>query len=149
MKKEGALVGQMMHRKGEGEMIKKQSSPTGSRTLSRRSLERYFEKEIKRLEHEIREQQEYIKQPGETRGELFEEAGEITEQAQNIAVLEQLNKELLQVQTARKRLEQGLYGTCEDCGRPIPEERLKALPYATRCVRCQTLRGPNHKPEHN
>lgn len=123
-------------------MIKKQSSPTGSRSVSRRSLERYFEREIKRLEHEIREQQELIKQPGETRGELFDEAAEIAEQAQNIGVLEQLNKEMEQVRAARQRLEQGLYGTCQDCGRPIPPERLKALPYATRCVRCQTLRGP-------
>lgn len=27
---------------------------------------------------------------------------------------------------------------CEDCGKPIPENRLKAIPHATRCVACQT-----------
>ena len=31
----------------------------------------------------------------------------------------------------------GRYGLCEDCGRPIGDERLSALPTATRCVRCQ------------
>ena len=28
---------------------------------------------------------------------------------------------------------------CEDCGQPIPESRLKAIPGATRCVKCQAL----------
>jgi DnaK suppressor protein len=27
--------------------------------------------------------------------------------------------------------------TCEDCGHPIPHDRLQANPQATRCVRCQ------------
>ena len=29
------------------------------------------------------------------------------------------------------------YGICEDCGNPIPEKRLQAIPHATRCVACQ------------
>lgn len=29
-------------------------------------------------------------------------------------------------------------GICEDCGDPIPEKRLQAVPHATRCVACQT-----------
>lgn len=28
---------------------------------------------------------------------------------------------------------------CEDCGNPIPEKRLKYVPYTTRCVNCQQL----------
>jgi len=30
-------------------------------------------------------------------------------------------------------------GICEDCGDPIPEARLRAMPGATRCVACQTM----------
>lgn len=41
------------------------------------------------------------------------------------------------VERALKRIEAGTYGVCERCGRPIPEERLRAIPYATACVDCQ------------
>src|SRR5919106_1099155 len=37
------------------------------------------------------------------------------------------------------RIENGTYGTCVRCGRPIAEERLEAIPYATRCIDCQRL----------
>jgi DnaK suppressor protein len=38
---------------------------------------------------------------------------------------------------AKERRRQGGYGVCEDCGRPIPPERLDFLPESTRCVSCQ------------
>ena len=41
-----------------------------------------------------------------------------------------------QVRAALARMDQGLYGTCEVCGAPIPAARLQALPWAVRCVSC-------------
>jgi DnaK suppressor protein len=41
------------------------------------------------------------------------------------------------IDEAIRRLEDGVYGTCADCGEEIAEARLKALPFATLCVRCQ------------
>ena len=41
---------------------------------------------------------------------------------------------------ALRRLENGTYGICTDCGRTIPERRLSARPEATRCVVCQSMR---------
>ncbi len=41
------------------------------------------------------------------------------------------------VERALARLGTGTYGICEECSEPIPLERLRALPEATRCVRCQ------------
>ena len=41
------------------------------------------------------------------------------------------------IQAAITRVEEGSYGLCTDCGKPIPEKRLKALPWAPRCVACQ------------
>ena len=35
-------------------------------------------------------------------------------------------------------IENGEYGICEDCGREIAIERLKARPIAKRCIRCKT-----------
>ncbi len=37
---------------------------------------------------------------------------------------------------ALDRIEQGTYGKCEGCGRPIARERLAAIPYARFCVKC-------------
>lgn len=45
--------------------------------------------------------------------------------------------QLGQVLTALQRIRQGIYGTCENCGKTIPTERLEAMPDATRCVVCQ------------
>jgi DnaK suppressor protein len=42
-----------------------------------------------------------------------------------------------QIQAALQRLESGDYGICESCGEPINPKRLKAVPWASRCVPCQ------------
>jgi RNA polymerase-binding protein DksA len=46
---------------------------------------------------------------------------------------------LAAINEALKRIEAGTFGTCARCGRPIAEERLEAIPYATRCIDCQRL----------
>jgi DnaK suppressor protein len=44
---------------------------------------------------------------------------------------------LRQVERALERLETGEFGSCEACGEPIGEKRLRAVPWACLCVRCQ------------
>ncbi len=44
------------------------------------------------------------------------------------------------VRAALDRMDSGDYGVCASCGRPIPQARLEALPYAIRCVRCEEQR---------
>ena len=51
-----------------------------------------------------------------------------TQQEQSISANEQAL--LTEVQAALKRIENGTYGTCVVCGRPIPEKRLEAIPWA-------------------
>jgi RNA polymerase-binding protein DksA len=43
---------------------------------------------------------------------------------------------LEEVEAALVRIEEGKFGACEECGQPIADERLEALPYAACCVRC-------------
>lgn len=45
-------------------------------------------------------------------------------------------RRLAQVDAAAARLEDGTYGTCTTCGRPIAAGRLEALPSTTVCVAC-------------
>ncbi len=47
---------------------------------------------------------------------------------------------LSDIDAALKRIEDGTYGTCQSCGRQIPEERLEARPWATLCIDCQRER---------
>jgi DnaK suppressor protein len=41
---------------------------------------------------------------------------------------------LAQIERALARLDDGTYGTCERCGQPIAEERLRVRPWATLCI---------------
>ena len=46
-------------------------------------------------------------------------------------------EELIKMDVAERKLNEGTYGICEECGLEISEERLVALPYAVRCVQCE------------
>ena len=46
-------------------------------------------------------------------------------------------RELVKIEYALERMRDGLYGLCEGCNANIPITRLRALPYATRCISCQ------------
>ncbi|HET6317556.1 MAG TPA: TraR/DksA C4-type zinc finger protein [Chloroflexota bacterium] len=57
---------------------------------------------------------------------------ELQQSTQNL-----LEREQAQVDDALRARERGTYGTCQECGEPIPAERLAARPQATLCVGCQ------------
>ena len=50
---------------------------------------------------------------------------------------------LTAIDAALKRMDEGAYGTCTNCGREIPAERLEAYPWASLCIDCkrQSERG--------
>ena len=68
--------------------------------------------------------------PADLGNEMFE-----AERDQSVG--EQLETELVDVERALRKLEDGTYGTCEACGRPIGDERLAAVPAARFCVEDQ------------
>lgn len=41
---------------------------------------------------------------------------------------------LAEIETALRRIDDGTYGVCVVCGRPIGQERLEAIPYASLCI---------------
>ncbi len=56
-------------------------------------------------------------------------------------VLQQhVEKRIEELTAALGRAEQGLYGICGDCGKPIAPERLEALPFTVYCIEC----APKH-----
>lgn len=58
-----------------------------------------------------------------------------TQQEQSLLVNQQAL--LTEVELALERIEKGTYGKCVDCGQPIPERRLEAIPWAARDVKCE------------
>lgn len=66
-----------------------------------------------------------------------EAASELTEQERDEALLAVVEDQRAQVLAALERVEAGTYGSCIDCGKVLPDERLDARPEAARCVDCQ------------
>jgi DnaK suppressor protein len=75
--------------------------------------------------------------PEDVTGEHHPEAGTADwERSQVEAVLEQARRPLSEYDRALRRLEEGRYGTCESCGRPIAAEQLAARAVASTCTTC-------------
>ncbi len=66
-----------------------------------------------------------------------EAASELTEQERDEAVIAVVTAQRHEVVAALRRLDEGTYGRCVDCGEPLPDERLDARPEAARCMSCQ------------
>jgi DnaK suppressor protein len=57
-----------------------------------------------------------------------------------LALLEMKAETLKKVDAALRRLGEGAYGDCFECGNEIPRARLRALPFAVRCKDCEEIR---------
>jgi RNA polymerase-binding protein DksA len=75
---------------------------------------------------------------GEGSGDDQADAGTKTFEREHEMSLAANSRDLLaQVERALQRLDNGIYGTCENCGNPIGKARLQAFPRATLCVTCK------------
>jgi RNA polymerase-binding transcription factor DksA len=68
--------------------------------------------------------------PADGASDLYEEELDETERLV-------LDAEERRIDDARRALAEGTYGTCRNCGRSIPADRLEAVPEAVRCLDCQ------------
>lgn len=76
-------------------------------------------------------------QYGKRAGDHVAEAADRMARSRTAGELEKLEDE---VSAALTKLGAGSYGVCDDCGGLIAGARLEALPWATRCIDCQTQR---------
>ena len=58
-------------------------------------------------------------------------------QEMDFALMEMKTQTLIRIDEALLRVDQGTYGTCDECGRDIAEARLSAVPFALLCLECQ------------
>jgi DnaK suppressor protein len=56
-------------------------------------------------------------------------------------------KLITKVKEALERVDNGTYGICESCGKPISEKRLIARPVTTECIECKTEEEQKERSE--
>ncbi len=105
-------------------------------------------KEIKKILEEMRE--EILKDIDERRlrehashddiGDEHDKASQERERELDIIITAQEKNKLQAIEDALRRIEEGTYGICDECGEKIPKQRLKALPFATLCVSCKSAK---------
>lgn len=66
-----------------------------------------------------------------------EKATESFELEKKIALEKNLRDNLTEVEHALKKFEEGTYGICGMCGKPIAPEQLEVRPYTALCVECK------------
>ncbi len=66
-----------------------------------------------------------------------ENAEEVATYETNLRLEETLEKELRDINSSLKKMEEGTYGVCKYCKEPIPENRLRARPTSGSCVACK------------
>ena len=100
--------------------------------------------EREQLEHQFQEigESSFGNPQSELSGEIssfdeeYADAGTDTfERERDLSLTNNIRDLLDKIERAVERIDAGSYGLCERCGRPIEKARLKALPYATLCVK--------------
>ncbi|MBI5970155.1 MAG: TraR/DksA family transcriptional regulator [Deltaproteobacteria bacterium] len=71
-------------------------------------------------------------------GDIYDIASNERERELNLTFGDRDREKLSEIDDALERIKEGSYGACEECGEPIAEKRLKALPFTRVCVECQS-----------
>jgi RNA polymerase-binding protein DksA len=88
----------------------------------------------------------HVENPGSMRDEtgeppldnhLADDATETFDREVDYTLEENSGHVLAAIDAALQRIDEGTFGVCRTCGKPIGEERLAAIPYATQCIDCK------------
>lgn len=96
---------------------------------------------LQRRQEELVERRERIARHTRHRDEplppdFAEQAVELENGETLVALDREVNMELREIERALRRIEDGTFGECTECGEAIAEPRLDALPYTSMCIDC-------------
>jgi DnaK suppressor protein len=100
-------------------------------------MRKRLRKEQKILAEQVAVEREKVEPSLTANPDRTEMAMEYAYRGRQMSVLDRLQEQLLDVNKALDRIEEGTYGICTNCGQPIQAERLEALPWAELCIDCQ------------
>ncbi len=118
--------------------------------MQQRMLDRFKKKLIKEREKLLADvnhirKEELDKSPRNAAGELSGYADHMAdggtdtiERQVSLGLMSNEKSILFKIDRALKRIEDNAYGVCELCKDKISQERLKAVPYATYCIKCRS-----------
>ena len=108
-------------------------------TIDTSEFRKLLEEESKRLMHASgRIEEESESDDGELAGGVDNHLGDAASETYDRELEEGLDEgvreTLRQIDDALTRIDEGTYGLCEIDNKPIPEERLRAIPWTARCI---------------
>lgn len=106
-------------------------------------IKKRLQKEREELEKQFAEieQSSFGTPQSEISGEVsfdeeYADSGSFTfERERDLSLSNNIRDLMEKIDRALGRIESGTYGLCERCGRPIEKPRIKALPYASLCIK--------------
>lgn len=79
-------------------------------------------------------------EPGDT--QFDDESGEgsttAVDRERDLALSAQARAEVVEIDVALDKIDEGTYGVCDKCGKNIPKARLEVIPWAALCVTCKS-----------
>lgn len=109
-----------------------------------RELKRILEERRREILSEVHEKIRDVRTEGATPSHTVLDAAESSEadiqDDIEFALIQMKAETLNKIDEALRRLEEGAYGYCYECGSEISEQRLRALPFAVRCKACEEAR---------
>jgi DnaK suppressor protein len=121
----------------------KATKAAASRTSRYNELRKMLEDRRRELMNEVQGRMRDVRSPeGKDREVLDQgESSEVDIQEDiEFALIQMKSETLTKIDAALRRLEEGTYGNCFECGDEITEARLRALPFAVRCKDCEEAR---------
>jgi len=107
------------------------------RAAELKKLREQLEAKRKELVASYKRSQQANRQREEDPLDLADTATELYTQEFNYSLSENDRAQLALVDAALNRMEEGVYGECEECGEKIGKKRLQAVPWAIYCLDCQ------------
>jgi DnaK suppressor protein len=116
---------------------------TAAKTSRYNELKKMLENRRRELMNEVQGKIRDVRAEGGKDREVLDqgESSEVDIQEDiEFALIQMKGETLNKVNEALRRLDEGTYGNCFECGDEIAEARLRALPFAVRCKDCEEAR---------
>jgi DnaK suppressor protein len=102
-----------------------------------------LEREIAELDADLSESLEDSSEESPYDQHMAETAAVTLDREIDLTLEENARASISQIDRALAKLENGSYGRCDKCGKPISEDRLRVAPFATLCIDCKRLEERN------
>ena len=104
------------------------------------TLRASLEEERTQLQHQL---EELDRDSGDLGfDENFADSGQVgAQQGEQATLSRSLQEQLDEVDAALRKMDEGTYGRCDNCGKEIQEARLEAIPAARHCIDCASTLG--------